>query len=385
MFKVKVQPEDFAVDEIIRLHLTKKGAYTILKLKKRLWNTLDVIDYVARTTGVPKRLFRRAGLKDRYSLSTQYLSFKGDFKHTIREKNFTLKPIGTSQTPIGAKLLLGNSFRLTLRNLSEEESHRLRRNAGEVKQYGFPNYFDEQRFGSARHGHGFIAKKLILGHYAGALKLLMCYAYKEDSTREKRFKAYCLSHWRDWHGSLRIAPPFYRPILEYLIKHPKDFKNAIKQLDRDMLNIYLLAYQSYLFNEVLRHLIKIYSVRTVRTPYSMGELLFYHELPEQETLATLKIPMITTKTNLTGHTGTIIKRVLKQEDIMQKSLALQKMRLRGVRFKPFDRRAVVFPERFSTNDAEPDDLYPTRRKILVRCVLPPGTYATILIKRLFLR
>ena len=385
MVKVKVQPEDFAVDELIQLHLSKKGAYTILKLKKRLWNTLDVIDYVARTTGVSKRSFRRAGLKDRYSLSTQYLSFKGNFKHTIQEKNFTLKPVGKSKAPIGAKLLLGNAFRITLRNLSEAESHRLRRNAGEVTQHGFPNYYDEQRFGSARHGHGFMAKKLILEHYAGALKLLMCYAYREDSTREKKFKAYCLSHWRDWHGCLRIAPPFYRPIIKYLIKHPKDFKNAIKQLDRDMLNIYLLAYQSYLFNEVLRQMIKKQGARTVSTPYSMGEFLFYHELPEQETMATLKIPMITAKTNLTGPTSSIIKRLMRREDITQKNLALQKMRLRGVRFKPFERRAIVFPEGFSIFEAEPDDLYPKRFKILMRCVLPAGTYATILIKRLLLR
>ena len=382
MVKIKVQPEDFVVEELIRLNLTQEGAYTILKLRKRYWNTLDVIDYVARTTRVPKESFRRAGLKDRYSLSTQYLSFKGNFKHTIREENFTLKPIGKSNTPIGAKSLFGNSFSITVRNLSTNEIDRIRRNAVEVEQSGFPNYFDEQRFGSARHGHGFIAKKFILEHYAGALKLLMCYAYKEDSTREKRFKAYCLSHWRDWQGSLRIAPPFYRPILEYLVKRPKDFKNAIKRIDRDLLNIYLLAYQSYLFNEVLRRILRTCGMRLARSHYSMGELLFYHQLSQVDALKALTIPMITARTKQAGPVGRIIEKVLKQEGIIQGKMKLQKMRLRGVRFKPFERRAIVFPEDFSVSDPEPDELYQKKRKCLVRCVLPPGTYATILIKRL---
>ena len=67
---------------------------------------------------------------------------------------------------------------------------------------------------------------------------------------------------------------------------------------------------------------------------------------------------------------------------MQRNMTLQKMRLRGVRFKPFERRAIVFPEDFSVSEPEPDERYPKKRKCLVRCVLPPGTYATILIKRL---
>jgi tRNA pseudouridine13 synthase len=384
MAKIKVRPEDFVVEELIKLSLVKKGSYTILKLEKRLWNTLDVIEFIARTIHAPKRLFARAGLKDRYSLSTQYLSFKGNLKHTIKEKNFTVKPIGKSNTPVNPKMLLGNYFCITLRNLTEKEVDKLDRNPKEIERYGFPNYFDEQRFGSARHGQGFIAKKLIFEHYGGALKLLMCYAHKEDSAREKKFKAYCLSHWRDWYGCLEIAPPFYRPILNYLIEHPKDFKNALKQIDKEFLNIYLLAYQSFLFNEVLFRIVKAYGQNNVPVKYSMGELLFYHELPQVDSLRELHIPMINEKTNLAGHVGQIIGNVLKKEGIMQKSMALQKMRLRGVRFKPFERDTIVYPKGFELTQLQPDEIYEKKYRCTLKCILPPGTYATILIKRLLL-
>jgi len=384
MAKVKVRPEDFVVDELIELPLTKKGRYTILRLEKRFWNTLDVIDFVARKMHVPKSLFSRAGLKDRYSLSTQYLSFKGKFKNIIREKNFTLKPIGTADSPVSPKTLQGNSFRITLRSLIEKEVDRLNRNTLEIKNHGFANYFDEQRFGSARHSQGFVAKKLILEHYGGALKLLMCYAYKEDSPRERKFKDYCLSQWRNWPGCLKIAPPFYRPILKYLCEHPKDFKGAIKKIDKEFLNIYLLAYQSFLFNEVLSRVVKQYGIDSVAVRYSAGDFLFYHELPSTNPVREMRIPMLNEKTKLTGSTGGKMEKVLKKEGITLKGMALQKMRLRGVRFKTFERNAVIFPTDFTITEPQPDEIYRGKYQCTVECILPPGTYATILTKRLLL-
>ena len=168
------------------------------------------------------------------------------------------------------------------------------------------------------------------------------------------------------------------------MKHPKDYRNAIKKIDRDLLNIYLLAYQSYLFNEVLRRIVRKYGMQLARLQYSMGELLFYHELSTPATLKAFNIPMVTAKTDLTGRIGVTIKKLLKKEGITQQGLALRKMRLRGVRFKPFQRQAIVFPTRFSVSETGPDELYPKREKCRLRCVLPPGTYATLLIKRLFL-
>jgi tRNA pseudouridine13 synthase len=383
MVKIKVRPEDFVVEELVDLPLAERGKYSILKLEKRLWNTLDVIDYIARKTRMPRGLFSRAGLKDRYSLSTQYLSFKGDFRHTIREKNFALKPMGKSDYPLSPRVLSGNSFSITLRNMTRIDIESVDTNIEGIQDHGFPNYFDEQRFGSARHGHGFVAKKMILEHYQGALKLLMCYSYSEDSAREKKFKAYCLSHWRDWHGCLQMATHFYQPILDYLCAHPRDYKNALKKIDREFLNLYLLAYQSYIFNEVLARLIKKHGEGNVRLCYSMGDFLFYRAL-HLPNAATVKVPMVNEKTQLTGNLGKTVMQVLKKEGIRQQDLALRKMRLRGVRFKPFDRRAVTFPQEFSITQPEPDELYTGKYRRTLKCILPPGTYATILIKRLLL-
>ncbi|MCX7994860.1 MAG: tRNA pseudouridine(13) synthase TruD [candidate division WOR-3 bacterium] len=382
--KIKVKPEDFVVEEIIDLPISDSGPYTLLKLKKRYWNTLDAIDFVARKFSLSREKFSRAGLKDRYSLSTQYLTFRGDFKEIIKEKNFELMPVGKVSKPILPENLKGNRFSITMRDLSDEEIEKLRRNYTEVSSFGFPNYFDEQRFGSARHRHGFFAKLLMLGHYEGALKLLLCYPYKEDNKRLKIFKKYCAENWGDWDGCIKYTPIEFKRIILFLRENPRDFKDAIKKIDREMLNLYLLAYQSYLFNEVLYRIIKKIGSDTVEIPYSMGKFVFYRSLPNKKLLMDLKIPMLNDKTKLSDFTGEIISEVLKKEGIRLRDFKLSKMRFRKVRFKGFLRSAIILPEDFYIGEECTDEIYKNKRKILLRFILPPGSYATILIKRLMI-
>lgn len=60
-----------------------------------------------------------------------------------------------------------------------------------------------------------------------------------------------------------------------------------------------------------------------------------------------------------------------------------KMRIPGLFFKPYQLRVVARPEKFEMSEPHPDELYPGKFKVRVSFVLPPGAYATILLKRLF--
>ncbi len=382
--KIKVKPEDFIVKELINLPLARRGPYTILCLEKKYWNTLDVIDFVARKLSVPKQLFSRAGLKDRYSWSFQYLSFKGDFKNIVKEPNFTLTPIGKAWRPILPDILQGNHFIIMLRSLDHSESERITGNYEAIRDFGMPNYFDEQRFGSARHRKGFFAKEMMLEHYQGALKLLLCYPYKEDGRKEKIFKNFCRENWGNWQACLKLAPPIYRRIIHCLTKQPKDFKNAIKMIDRELLNICVLAYQSFLFNLMLNHLVLKYGVDNVQTPYSMGQFIFYRKITNLPKLKNATLPMLNEKYRSNPAQSEFVQQVLEKEGIQLKDFALRKMRLRGVRFKYFLRPAIVFPKNLTLGRREDDEIYPTKGKKRIEFIMPPGSYATILIKRLLI-
>ncbi|MEO0094799.1 MAG: tRNA pseudouridine(13) synthase TruD [candidate division WOR-3 bacterium] len=382
--KIKVKPEDFVVEELIVLPTSKFGPYTLLKLNKRYWNTLDVIDFVARRLSASKERFSRAGLKDRYSLSTQYLTFHGHIKEVIEEKNFKLMPVGKVSEPISPEHLKGNKFSITVRELNEQEIQKIYKNHSEVMKSGFPNYFDEQRFGSARHRKGFFAKLLMLGHYQGAMKLLLCYPYKDDSKKVKIFKKYCAEHWGNWSDCLSLAPIEFKRILYFLKENPKDFKNAIKKIDRDLLNLYLVAYQSYLFNEILNLINKEYGIENIEITYSMGKYIFYHHLKNLDFIKNLQIPMLNEKVVLSDFWNKFINRVLVKERISLSDFKLRKMRFRGVRFKNFLRPAIIIPQEFALGEPQDDEIYRNRKKLLINFTLPPGSYATILIKRLLI-
>lgn len=382
--KLKVIPEDFIVKELIDLPLSSEGRYTLLRLEKRFWNTLDVIQHLAGLLSVPRRKFFRAGLKDRYASSTQYLSYDGHFEKTIQEKNFTVTPIGKTLRPVSAAVLLGNQFTIVMRKLTNAETSRIEKNAEEIAQQGLPNYFDDQRFGSARHRKGFFARALMHGHYNGALKLLICYPHKEDSAQVRRFKLCCEQHWGDWHHCLHTVPWEYRGIMRYLSENPRAIRAALRQIDPEYGNLYLLAYQSYLFNRMVVNLIEEYGIGNTMVPYIVDDFLFYRKLKNHHETAQMSLPMITHDLSLQIPEAALIRSVLAEEGITLRSFSLNKMRFRGIRFKQHWRPVIMTPKDMRILTIEPDDRYPGKKKLSLTFTLPPGSYATLVVKRLLI-
>lgn len=386
--RLKVTPEDFQVEERVRLKLNPRGSYSIYRLEKKLWNTLDALDFIARKHHLAG--LARAGLKDRYSHSIQYISARGPGPKLIQEKNFSLKLVGRSTEPITHGSLLGNRFRITLRDLSPDEVNAIARNLPAVMKHGFANYYDEQRFGSARHGAGFIAQKLILGHYNGALKLYLATPSSYDDSRTRRIKAFLLKHWGDWHtclqGSGNALPQEYLLPLRYLEQNPKDFEGAVRTIRHDFLEMFLNAYQSFLWNETLAQLIVSFGMKTTALPYSGGELLFYLRLPPkaQKFFAEHEIPVASPQTQFTSERiQRAVNTVLIREGLTLRDMKL-KLRIKGLFFKPFTRPGIATPIRLQVSPPAPDELYRNRQKLTLAFTLGPGSYATILIKRLLL-
>ena len=396
--KIKVRPDDFQVEELMRLRMDPRGKYLIYRLEKRLWNTLDVLDFVGRKYRLGN--LQRAGLKDRYAHSIQYISAVGAGPKMIEEKNFRLRLMGRSATPVSLDAMIGNRFRIVLRDMTSDELAAVKVNLPRVLKHGFPNYYDEQRFGSARHGEGFIAHKLILGHYNGALKLYMATTSARDDSATRRMKSHFNEHWGDWEACLRTvqaeastssssgrqANAEFAPILRYLAQHPKDFEGALGLIRRDFLEMFLNSYQSYLWNETLSQLIMSFGLKTDAVPYSGGELLFYRELnpKAREFFAGHEIPAASPTTESSSERiDRTLNTVLIREGLTLRDMKLD-LRIPGVFFKPFYRSGVVVPQKPQASSAVLDDLYPDHRKMELSFTLPPGSYATILVKRLIL-
>jgi tRNA pseudouridine13 synthase len=194
--KLKATPQDFIVEEEAAAAVLPREAagpsspraeYAVFQLSKTSWDTFDLVDLLARRWGVPREAIGLGGFKDRHGSTVQRISVRGlkgngpnGEPASIEEKNFRAAFAGWSDRPLSAREIRGNRFRITARDLTPQEAARIHVAGDEVSRFGFPNYYDSQRFGSARHGAGFMGKEMFLGKREKALRLYFTPSKHDD-------------------------------------------------------------------------------------------------------------------------------------------------------------------------------------------------------------
>jgi tRNA pseudouridine13 synthase len=389
--KVKATPADFVVEEEGGPELSDRPLpYAVFELSKTSWDTFDLVDLLSRTWNVPRDGISLGGIKDRHGRTAQRISVRGLDRRPapIREKNFSATFLGWSAAPISARDIRGNRFRIVLRDLTPGETALIAANAEEISRHGFPNYFDTQRFGSARHGAGFMGKEIFLGRREKALRLYFTPS-KHDDRRTREMKRCVLESWNRWEKCAGLGFWEYGRVLAVLAEHRGAYHKALASIDRRFLVLVLNAYQSFLFNGLLaRWLSEIGGLAGVtlvplRSPF--GVLQLYHSLPAAAAAdvmsAVLPVPGYDTEC-ADPRVRRLLAEVLAEEQVELSHLRVRQMR--GIRVGGVDRRAVVVPEGLAVSPGEPDDLYPGRQKVALSFFLPRGAYATMLVKRLLL-
>ncbi len=476
MIKIKVKPEDFVVEETADISLTQAGDFCVYRLKKRGWNTVDVLKNLSKKLNLPSSDFSYGGKKDKYALTSQYITIgRQGYKQTtpsaptssqgggegrikkswimrknlqspsavnlteierliptkLDKENYSLSFIGLMDRPMGPDLIKGNKFHIVVRNLTE---HELKSALGEiecVKRDGYPNYFDDQRFGSFDARQGFVAEKIIKKHYNGALKIYFSRIHPEDSKEEKEHRKFIYENWGNWRACItRATSRFEKEAFSYLEKHPKGFVPILQRISHEEMVLFFSAYQSHLWNEVLRKIIRtignddfvLGNSKTINSSPLMGEVrwgwekkadhpplpppikggeissrrpdlkfskgiagdyLFYTRLDDKNKgyLSMLVIPMPASNIRMPDtFTETLYSEVLKENDIKSPMFNIRK--IRQAFFKGIERNAVVIPEELFVDYSE-DEIYQGKKKLVLDFFLPRGCFGTIFIKRIF--
>lgn len=389
--KVKVRPEDFVVEEVLTTAICREpAAFRVYRLRKRAWDTFDLLDALARRLRVRRGDISLAGIKDRHGDTTQHVAIPdhAGLPDEVSADNFALTAAGFLPRPLSARAMRGNRFRITLRDIPSGQAAAVRGAADSVGRDGFPNYYDDQRFGSARHGRGFMGKAIFLGEREQALRLFF-EPSRWDPPRERAFKVAVLEHWGRWREVQDQAFGPYRKVLQVLATESfeRSYTRALAAIDRDRLQMALNAYQSFLFNEILaRWLTRCQAaaeMALLRRRYMVGEMVFPSRLPveQREQFGTLKLPVPAVDSVMTDPTiRAVVEEVLTDEGIRLDHLRVRK--IPGLAVQATVRSAWVLPEALTATEPEPDELYPDRWRITLDFFLPRGAYATVLIKRL---
>jgi tRNA pseudouridine13 synthase len=382
--KIKRVPEDFQVTEVASPTSGRKGPYGLYELEKRGLSTFEAIGALARHLRRPAKVISAGGLKDKHALTRQFLTISGKPVMRLQLKGLKLTPRGRTDRPMTGAMLEGNRFRITLRELRSEDTELVSERARRAAEMGLPNYFDEQRFGSLRGGEGFIARKLIDGDFEGALRLHLAAPSRLDSSRQRAQRKRMAELWGDWQRAFAALPRSNeRSVVNYLRDHPDKFKRAFELIEPRLAQLYLFAYQSYFWNETLAAILRadLQEADLFEIRYVAGRLAFPDRDPEGriKDLAGLEIPLPSRKADYgEGPVASAAHAALESA-----GLTLDGFRLRGMkklRFRAGERAAWVFPQELNVSAAKPDDMYEGKCKLRLDFRLPPGSYATLLLK-----
>lgn len=149
--RLRVVPEDFAVEELLPADFAFSGAgeHLCLEIRKRGENSRWVARRLAVATGVAETDVGFCGLKDRHAVTTQWFSVpvRGDVAPELEGLDAEILSCQRHRAKLRRGMHAGNRFRIRLREVGgdrEAIAARLARIA-----QGVPNYFGPQRFGSA--------------------------------------------------------------------------------------------------------------------------------------------------------------------------------------------------------------------------------------------
>ncbi|MBI4144929.1 tRNA pseudouridine(13) synthase TruD [Candidatus Woesearchaeota archaeon] len=309
--KLKQQPEDFIVDELFSF-TPSNGPFTWFQLTKRGLGTLDALKLLTVAWNVPLKRFGFAGLKDKHALTTQVCSARGVPLSRIddtRIANLEVKALGNAPEPVHLGHHQGNRFKIVARDIDSLP----------VPRTTFINYFGEQRFSTHNAA---IGKAIVKGDYRKAVENIL----ENDGD----------------------------PLLRVHLDHsPNDFLGALRLLSSKLLRLYVNAYQSRLWNDVVRE-----HVAQGDYPSELPVVGFGTETTDELTRAAMRKEGLTVR-------DFIFKAIpnLSQEGVM--------------------RKVVLDVPDFAMGRLDNDELNPGRKKVAVTFSLPPGSYATEVVRQLF--
>jgi len=215
-----------------------------------------LVRFIASNLHISRRAVMFAGTKDKRAITTQLFCINAPPEAVLSLSIPDVEVLSAyrSRRKIEIGDLIGNRFRIFLSDVVVDEGE-LKRNLGSVtakidSEGGFPAFFGVQRFGAQRPVTHIVGRYIVKGDFRGAV-----HAYTgnpsdreaEDVREARRF----VDDTEDYAAALKIYPrhlTFEREMLEHLAAQPGDYAGALKRLPKNLLMMFVHAYQAYMFN-----------------------------------------------------------------------------------------------------------------------------------------
>ena len=364
--KIKVEPEDFYVTELIsqkaQNSINDQEGYTVYKLTKKKIDTNHALSDVFRKKGI--RL-KSLGLKDASAVTEQFVCSgnKGKTIENFSTDKYSLEKIGFVKKPLSKKDMISNRFKIKISDCSND--------LPSFTEYDkILNFYGYQRFGSKRPVTHLIGKAILQRDFKKAVELILSFTSPYDSKEntEIREKLSDKENYEKYFDQVPHQMDIERIVLKEMIKHG-DALRAIRSIQISLRRFYIQAYQSFLFNQSLS------------SAFSDGENLFDAQLNDvcfdfhgiigkyvKGLDQRLALPFVGYSYYKKTRFNYQISKILEQEEITPKDFFIKEMQ--EVSSEGGFRQAVIHCFDYSSSDTT------------IEFSLSRGSFATILLREI---
>ncbi len=148
--RIKVQPDDFRVEEIPSYEPGGGGEHLYLWVEKRDVGPEFFARTIAQRLGVPVGAIGTAGLKDRHAVSRQWVSVPQEAEPRLAKLDgggITLLKHSRHTNKLKPGHLKGNRFDILVRDADRAKADAATAVLDRIHTHGLPNYYGPQRFG----------------------------------------------------------------------------------------------------------------------------------------------------------------------------------------------------------------------------------------------
>jgi tRNA pseudouridine13 synthase len=376
--RIKHKPSDFKVIERINFP-GDQGSYAYYKVEKANVTTTAVRDEMSAQLNVTPSALVFPALKDAAAVTVQYSSVRKKGPAKLKGDGYTAERIQWGPRALRPRDLEKNCFEIVVRDMSKSDVKKVSKALPKMAQYGLPNYFDDQRFGSLTKD-GFIGKEILKRDAERVVHMYLAEPMIGDPQHIREFKQLTESHWGQWGYLLHQAPrpSNFRSVITYLKDHPHEYRKATNLIQDRLLSIYLSAYQSWVWNLIIARYFEKdgpapYTIEIAKTLYPLLE-------PTEETAEMVKL--LVDKPRLTAeYKGDFDKAA--QEVFKSEQLEIRDFKariLRRVYLSKGERPIWFLPTDMEVGPPQEDDEFDGRWKVTVSFTLDSGRYATLILK-----
>jgi tRNA pseudouridine13 synthase len=413
MVKIRTKPEDFQVEEQapptgLVIKDDTELPFAVYELKKIMWETQSLLSVISKKSGIPVAAWGLAGLKDKRSVTTQLVTCPRDHapRHALRGRGWELIPVGGAHRSLISGDHEGNRFMITVRDIRHRNVQLLPGRIGQLTKIGLPNWFDTQRFGSA--SQGLLPGQMIAsGDLEGAMRLHLTGPQPSDRSARRRDKKRLMAVWPNLNelelSSIENRP--FKKVLRAWIEgsksHDESLRSAFLAVPRSLRGLWMSAWQSKVWNELLRDIIRQsfpdHLLR--RIDIGVGGPLLYPRAPVGRRGASKRslieniaktfsaIPDSLEMPTLEGNPSDAVHPSVQHRIYSMPPKGSQLVRSLGIKMSSHTRKTIVFPTNLEVSEPMIDELHGSKKHKRWKCnvsfELPSGSYATNLIRRLF--